>query len=42
MKYCQIIDAILVANEAIDYYRIQKRLGFIFKVDFEKAHDYDD
>lgn len=35
----QIIDAILLANEAIDYRKIKKVKGFVIKLDIEKAFD---
>lgn len=33
----QIIDVILIANEAIDYRRTKKVKGFVIKLDIEKA-----
>ncbi|KAA0039770.1 LINE-1 retrotransposable element ORF2 protein [Cucumis melo var. makuwa] len=39
VKGRQIIDAILVANEAIDYWRVKKIQGFVIKLDIEKAFD---
>ncbi|TYK29463.1 LINE-1 retrotransposable element ORF2 protein [Cucumis melo var. makuwa] len=39
VKGRQIIDAILVANEAIDYWRVKKIKGFVIKLDIEKAFD---
>ncbi|XP_071715315.1 uncharacterized protein [Rutidosis leptorrhynchoides] len=34
-----ILDGALIANETIDFLKIKKRKGVIFKVDFEKAFD---
>ncbi|XP_050944096.1 uncharacterized protein LOC127150413 [Cucumis melo] len=39
VKGRQIIDAILVANEAINYWRVKKIKGFVIKLDIEKAFD---
>lgn len=33
----QITDAILIANEAIDYWKVKKIKGFVLKLDIEKA-----
>lgn len=33
----QITYAILVANEAIDYWKVKKSKGFVLKLDVEKA-----
>ncbi|KAA0025507.1 LINE-1 retrotransposable element ORF2 protein [Cucumis melo var. makuwa] len=35
----QIIDAILIANEAICYWRVKKTKEFVLKLDIEKAFD---
>lgn len=35
----QIMDAILMAVEAVDDYRVRKKRGFVIKVNFEKAYD---
>nr|ABR67408.1 reverse transcriptase [Cucumis melo subsp. melo] len=39
IKGRQITDAILIANEAIDYWRVKKVKGFLIKLDLEKAFD---
>ncbi|XP_062112533.1 secreted RxLR effector protein 78-like [Humulus lupulus] len=36
----QILDSVLVANEAVEEYRSKGRSGLVFKIDFEKAYDY--
>ena len=36
----QILDVVLVANELVEEYRKKGKLGFVFKIDFEKAYDY--
>lgn len=35
----QITNAILIANEAIDYLRVKKTKGYVLKLDIEKAFD---
>lgn len=35
----QITDAILIANEAIDFWRVKKVKGHVIKLDIEKAFD---
>ena len=35
----QILDVVLVANEAVEDYRRGNREGLVFKIDFEKAYD---
>ena len=35
----QILDLVLIANEAVEDYRNSKKKGIIFKIDFEKAYD---
>ena len=35
----QILDVVLVANEAIEDYRRCKKEGLVVKIDFEKAYD---
>ena len=35
----QILDVVLVANEAVEDYRRRNREGLVFKIDFEKAYD---
>lgn len=40
VKDRQILDVILVANEAVEEYRAKKKKGVILKVDFEKAYDH--
>ena len=35
----QILDVVLVANEAVEDYKRGKREGLVFKIDFEKAYD---
>ena len=35
----QILDVVLVANEAMEDYRRGNRKGLVFKIDFEKAYD---
>ncbi|KAA0058554.1 LINE-1 retrotransposable element ORF2 protein [Cucumis melo var. makuwa] len=37
IKNRQITDAILMANEALDYWKVKKIKGFILKLDIEKA-----
>ncbi|KAA0047098.1 LINE-1 retrotransposable element ORF2 protein [Cucumis melo var. makuwa] len=39
VKNRQITDAILMANEAVDYWKVKKIKGFILKLDIEKAFD---
>lgn len=39
VKRRKIIDAILIANEAVDYWKVKKTKGFIIKLDIEKAFD---
>lgn len=39
VKGRQITDEILIANEAIDYWKCKKIKGFVFKLDIEKAFD---
>ncbi|KAA0047998.1 LINE-1 retrotransposable element ORF2 protein [Cucumis melo var. makuwa] len=39
VKGRQITDAILIANEVIDYWKSKKEKGFILKLDVEKAFD---
>ncbi|CAL5430761.1 unnamed protein product [Camellia sinensis] len=34
-----ILDGVLVANEALDWWRCKKKRGVIIKIDFEKAYD---
>ena len=36
----QILDNILVANEAVEDYRKTGRFGVVFKIDFKKAYDF--
>ena len=36
----QILDVVLVANEAVEEYRAKRKQGLVFKVDFEKAYDH--
>ena len=40
VKDRQILDVVLVANEAVEEYRAKKKQGLVFKVDFEKAYDH--
>ena len=35
----QILDLVLIANEAVEDYRSFKKKGIVFKIDFEKAYD---
>lgn len=35
----EITDAILIANKAIDYWKVEKIKGFVLKLDIEKAFD---
>lgn len=35
----QILDPVLIANEFVDFYRTQKKSGWILKLDIEKAFD---
>ena len=39
MEGKQITDAILIANEAIDYWKVKKIKGFILRLDIEKAFE---
>jgi len=39
VKDIQILDGILIANEAVDEARKMKKELMLFKVDFEKAYD---
>ena len=39
VKGRQITNAILISNEAVDYWRSKKSKGFIIKLDLEKAFD---
>jgi hypothetical protein len=39
VKYRQILDGILIANEVVDEARRSNRELLLFKVDFEKAYD---
>ncbi|KAL0552328.1 hypothetical protein IC582_011437 [Cucumis melo] len=39
VKNRQITDAILMANEAVDFWKVKKIKGFILKLDIEKAFD---
>ncbi|KAL4033168.1 hypothetical protein IC575_006254 [Cucumis melo] len=39
IKNRQITDAILMANEVLDYWKVKKIKGFILKLDIEKAFD---
>ena len=39
VKERQITDAILIANEAIDYWKVKKTRGFVIKLDIAKAFD---
>ena len=36
----QILDSVLVANEVVEEYQKEGRLGVVFKIDFEKAYDF--
>ena len=36
----QILDNVLVANEAVEDYRKNGRSGVVFKIDFQKAYDF--
>lgn len=40
VKDRQILDVVLIANEAVEEYRSKKKRGLVFKVDFEKAYDH--
>lgn len=42
VKGCQILDAVLVANEAVEENRVLKKECVVFKADFEKAYDHVD
>uniref|UniRef100_A0A803P8A0 Reverse transcriptase domain-containing protein n=1 Tax=Cannabis sativa TaxID=3483 RepID=A0A803P8A0_CANSA len=35
----QILDSVLLANEAVEDYRSRGKKGFVLKIDFEKAYD---
>ena len=35
----QILDTVLIANEAVEEYRSKGRKGWVFKIDFTKAYD---
>ena len=39
VKNRQITDAILMANEAIDFWKVKKTKGYILKLDIEKVFD---
>lgn len=39
VKGRQILEAILIANEAIDFWRAKKIKGYVIKLDIEKAFD---
>jgi hypothetical protein len=34
-----MLDGVVVANEIIDFVKKERKLSFLFKVDFEKAYD---
>jgi len=34
-----MLDSVLVANEAVDFVKKEKKCGVLVKVDFEKAYD---
>ena len=36
----QILDLVLIANEVVEEYRVKKKEGIVFKIDFEKAYDH--
>ena len=40
VKDRQILDVVLVANEAVEEYQSKKKNGLVCKVDFEKAYDH--
>ena len=40
VKDRQILDVVLMANEAVEEYRAKKKQGLLFKVDFEKAYGH--
>ena len=40
IKERQILDVLLVANEAVEECRSKKKEGMVFKVDFEKAYGH--
>ncbi|XP_071739290.1 uncharacterized protein [Rutidosis leptorrhynchoides] len=39
LKGRYILDGVLIANETIDFLKVNKKKGIIFKMDFEKAFD---
>lgn len=39
IKGRQIIDPIMMANEAVDFSKCKKTKGFVIKLDIEKAFD---
>lgn len=39
VKGRQILDVILIANEAFDYWKVKKVKGFVIKLNIEKAFD---
>lgn len=40
VKDRQILDVVLVANEAVEEYRSKRKRGLVFKLDFERAYDH--
>lgn len=40
MKEKQILDAVLISNEALEKYSVKRKRGLVFKVDFEKIYDH--
>jgi hypothetical protein len=39
VKGRNIMDGILSLHELLNYIHVKKRVGVVFKLDFEKAHD---
>jgi hypothetical protein len=37
-----ILDGIFIGNKVVDEIKMKRKLGFIFKVDYEKAYDLKD
>ena len=36
----QILDVVLVAAESVEEYKVKKKKGVVFKIDFEKVYDH--
>lgn len=42
MKGRQILDVVLVANEVVEECRSSRKVGLVFKANFEKAYEHVD